>query len=123
MRQIYHFVGGAADPGTGERSADVYNPATGVPQAKAPLSSAAEIDRAVSVAAAFVEHGIVDVLLVATRPEARRKGYGEALTWRAVSSEPGMPSLLLSSDLGRPVYDRMGFLPLFRFTLWYRTRT
>ncbi len=79
-------------------------------------------ERPVSIAAAFVEHGISDVVLVATVPEARRQGYGEALTWRAALAEPGLPAMLLSSDPGRPVYERMGFLPLFLFTLWYRDR-
>ena len=35
---------------------------------------------------------------------------------------PSLPAMLLSSDDGRPVYDRMGFLPLWRLTLWYRNR-
>lgn len=79
-------------------------------------------DRPVGVAAAFVEHGISDVTLVVTLPEARRRGFGEALTWRAALAEAGLPAMLLSSDPGRPVYERMGFLPLFRFTLWSRER-
>lgn len=28
-----------------------------------------------------------------------------------------LPAMLLSSDVGRPVYERMGFLPLQRMTL------
>jgi hypothetical protein len=79
-------------------------------------------DRPIAISAAFVESGITNVALVATLPEARGKGYGEAMTWRAALTEPGQPALLLSSDAGRPVYDRMGFLPLYRFTLWYRGR-
>ena len=78
--------------------------------------------RPVGVAAAFVEHGINDVTLVATLPEARRRGFGEALTWWAALADPALPAMLLSSDPGRPVYERMGFLPLLRFTLWYRER-
>jgi hypothetical protein len=78
--------------------------------------------RAVSIGAAFVEHGINHVSLIATVPDARRRGYGEALTWRAALAEPELPAMLLSSDAGRPLYDRMGFLPLFRFTLWSRER-
>lgn len=79
-------------------------------------------DRVVSIGAAFVEHGISHVTLIATVPDARRRGFGEALTWRAALAAPGSPAMLLSSDAGRPVYERMGFLPLFRFTLWYRER-
>jgi GNAT superfamily N-acetyltransferase len=80
-------------------------------------------DQPVSAAGAFVEHGLSNVIIVATTPAARRRGYGEALTWRAALAEPGLPAMLLSSDDGRPVYERMGFMPLFRCTLWYRQRT
>jgi hypothetical protein len=45
------------------------------------------------------------------------------LTSRAALAEPGLPAMLLSSDMGRRIYDRMGFLPLYRFSLWYRGRT
>lgn len=78
--------------------------------------------RPVCASAAWVEHGISNVTAVATLPDARRRGYGEALTWRAALAEPSLPAMLLSSDDGRPVYDRMGFLPLWRLTLWYRER-
>jgi GNAT superfamily N-acetyltransferase len=79
-------------------------------------------DRPVAAASAWVAHGIVDVTLVATIPDARRKGYGEALTWAATRVDPTLPAMLLSSDDGRPVYERMGYLPLTRMTLWYRGR-
>jgi hypothetical protein len=81
-----------------------------------------EGDRPVSAAAAFVAHGVVNVEFVATVPEARRRGFGEAVTWRAALAEPGLPAMLLSSDHGRSVYERMGFLPLLRWTMWYRER-
>lgn len=76
----------------------------------------------VAISAAYVEAGVTNVALVATLPDARGKGYGEAMTWQAALAEPGQHALLLSSDAGRPVYDRMGFMPLYRFTLWYRNR-
>jgi hypothetical protein len=76
----------------------------------------------VSGASAFVEAGIVDVTFVATMPHARRNGYGEAVTWAATLAEPTLPAMLLSSDPGRPVYERMGYLPLLRFSLWFRHR-
>lgn len=77
----------------------------------------------VAVASAWVDHGINHVTVVATLPEERRKGYGEALTWQAAQADPALPAMLLSSDEGRPVYDRMGFLALQRVTLWYRVGT
>lgn len=81
-----------------------------------------EEDRPVSAAATFVAAGVNNVTLVATVPEARRRGYGAALTWRATLADPTLPALLLATDDGRPVYERMGYLPLFRFTLWSRDR-
>ena len=78
-------------------------------------------NRPVSASSAWTEHGINDVTLVATIPDARGLGYGEALTWHAARADPSLPSMLISSDVGRPIYERMGFLPLQRITLWYRT--
>lgn len=79
-------------------------------------------DRPVAAASAWAAHGVVNVTLVATLPEERRKGYGEALTWAASRLDPALPAMLLSSDDGRPVYESMGYLPLQRMTLWYRGR-
>ena len=81
-----------------------------------------EEDRPVSAASTFVAAGINDVTLVGTVPEARRRGYGAALTWRATLADPALPALLLATDEGRPVYERMGYLPLFRFAVWSRDR-
>jgi hypothetical protein len=81
-----------------------------------------EEDRPVSIAATFVAAGINNVTLVATVPEARRRGYGAALTWCATLADPTLPSLLIASDEGRPVYEQLGYTSLFRFTLWYRER-
>ena len=72
----------------------------------------------VSAAAAFVDHGVVDVTLVATLPEFRGRGIGQALTSRATLADPALPALLLASDAGRPIYERMGYLPVLRFTCW-----
>ena len=77
-------------------------------------------DRPVASAAAFVAAGVVGVNFVATLPHERRRGYGEAVTWRATMAEPGLPAVLLASDPGRPVYARMGYLPVMRFSLWVR---
>jgi len=79
-------------------------------------------DRPVSASASWTEHGINDVTLVATIPDARGRGYGEALTWCAALADSSLPAMLISSDMARPVYERMGFLPLQRITLWYRAR-
>lgn len=77
-------------------------------------------DRPVCASSTWTEYGVNNVTLVATIPEARQHGYGEALTWRAAQADPSLPGMLFSSDDGRPVYGRMGFLPLQRLTLWHR---
>jgi len=81
-----------------------------------------EGERPVSAASAFVAAGVNNVTLVATLPEARGRGYGAALTWRATLPDPDLPAMLLATDDGRPVYERLGYLSLFRFTLWARNR-
>ena len=82
-----------------------------------------EGERPVSAASAFVAAGVNNVTLVATLPEARGRGYGAALTWRATLADPDLPAMLLATDDGRPVYERLGYLSLFRFTLWARNRS
>jgi GNAT superfamily N-acetyltransferase len=74
----------------------------------------------VAVSGAAVHHGIVEVDWVATLPAARGRGYGTALTWRAVQVAPALPAMLIASDPGQPVYEAMGFLRLLRFTMWGR---
>lgn len=76
-------------------------------------------DEPASVASAFVSQGISQVEWVATLPEHRGKGLGEAVTWRATLAEPDLPATLIASDMGRPIYERMGFLPVQRMTLWH----
>jgi hypothetical protein len=59
---------------------------------------------------------------VSAMPAARGRGYGEAMTWPATNAGAEAPSMLIASDLGRPTYERMGYLPLARFTVWAGTR-
>ena len=62
------------------------------------------------------------VELVATLPDARGHGYGEAVTWAATLAAPEVPAVLIASDLGRPVYERMGYLALDRWTFLFGER-
>ena len=79
-----------------------------------------EGDRSVATASARIGAGVLDVEAVATVPDCRGRGYGEALTWAATLADPALPAVLYASDIGRPVYERMGFQTQFRFTLWHR---
>jgi GNAT superfamily N-acetyltransferase len=73
---------------------------------------------ATSVLLAFER--VAGVYSVATLPEARGRGYGEAMTWQCVrrGAELGcVISALQASEMGRPVYERMGY----RLVSSYRT--
>lgn len=74
------------------------------------------------IASSYAGEDITYIALVGTLPAFRRRGIGTALTWRAALADPANPACLLSSDEGRLAYDRMGFFPLIRCTLWYRLR-
>jgi malonate-semialdehyde dehydrogenase (acetylating)/methylmalonate-semialdehyde dehydrogenase len=52
VRNISHWIGGAAVEGASGRWSDVYNPATGKVQARVPLANKAELDKAVAAAEA-----------------------------------------------------------------------
>jgi hypothetical protein len=73
-----------------------------------------------AVAGASLLHGIAEIDWVATMPAARGRGIGAAVTWAATAVDPQRPAVLLASDPGRPVYERLGYLAITRFTAWER---
>lgn len=73
-----------------------------------------------SVAAAHVHADAVLVEYVAALPGARGRGAGAAVTWAATLADPSLPAVLVASDDGRPVYERMGYVALERWTAWLR---
>jgi len=74
----------------------------------------------VATAAAHVAAGVNDVEMIATLEGARGHGYGAAVTWAATTADPSLPAVLIASDLGRPVYERLGYTALTRWTMWLR---
>ncbi len=78
--------------------------------------------RPVATSGTMIDAGVSGVLGVATLPGVRGRGYGEALTWAATMAEPALPAVLVASDDGRGVYERMGYTALLRATLWHRER-
>jgi GNAT superfamily N-acetyltransferase len=76
--------------------------------------------RPVCTSAAYVGGGLLGVYAVATAPEARGRGYGEALTWAAMGFRPDLPAALQASPMGKPVYERMGYRAMGEFTVWER---
>ncbi|HEX4866014.1 MAG TPA: hypothetical protein VFV32_00150 [Acidimicrobiales bacterium] len=75
----------------------------------------------VAVAADHVAHGVVNLCLAATLPAARRRGVWASLVWARVDDAPQLPAVAFTSDLSRPGFVRMGFLPVLRCTLWSRS--
>jgi len=55
LRTITHWIDGAEDKGAGDRTAPVYNPATGEQQAEVLLATADDVDRAVASAHAALD--------------------------------------------------------------------
>jgi GNAT superfamily N-acetyltransferase len=67
--------------------------------------------RAVAAGASVRIGNTVGIYSVATIPEARGRGYGTALTWHTLAdADPGWEvAVLQASEMGRPIYERMGF--------------
>lgn len=75
----------------------------------------------IGTSVAYVSDGIVGVYLVSVVPSARRQGVGEALTWHATLADSAAPSTLQASTLGRPVYERMGYVTAIECQTWVKT--
>jgi hypothetical protein len=79
-------------------------------------------EQPVATAAAYVTDTVTMIELVAVRPDVRGGGVGAAITAAATLTEPTLPAVLIASDLGRPTYDRLGYLALTRYSLWLGQR-
>lgn len=73
-----------------------------------------------AVAAAHQHAGVTLVEYVATLPAARGRGAGAAVTWAATVADPATPAVLIASDDGRPVYERLSYIAVERWTVWLR---
>lgn len=76
-------------------------------------------DRAVATATAIINDGCIFLFLVATLPEAQRKGYGEAVVRHALQTAyeaTGIRRTVLhATDAGHPIYSRLGYHPTVKF--------
>jgi hypothetical protein len=77
--------------------------------------------RPVATSAAHSAAGVTVVENVAVLGSARGQGAGAALTWAATTTWPEQGAMLIASDDGQPVYERLGFLRLERWTCWLRS--
>jgi len=100
MREITHFIGGAAHAGTGTRRSDVFDPNSGAVQAQVTLGSPADLDTAMQKALA------AQVGWAATNPQRRARVM---FAFKALV-EKHMDELahLLSSEHGKVIADSKG---------------
>jgi hypothetical protein len=71
----------------------------------------------VSSSMSFLAEGVVGIYMVATLPEARKKGAAYAVTQRALRegrAQGYRVGILQASKMGEPVYKRMGFQEVCR---------
>jgi len=77
--------------------------------------------RPVATSMGWLTGGHTFVGYIATLAEARGRGCGAALTWRATLADPAAPALLHASTLGRPVYRRIGYETITTARIWIKT--
>ncbi len=77
----------------------------------------------VTTAMAYVSDQVVGVYGVSTPLEHRRRGYGEAITRAAINAAPELPAWLDPSEIATPMYRRLGFDRIARYTAWLRPGT
>ena len=74
--------------------------------------------RPASISALFAEDDLASLALGVTRPEARARGHWRAHAARRLAEVPDRWVAGVFSDMSRPLAERIGFVPLTRFTLW-----
>jgi GNAT superfamily N-acetyltransferase len=73
----------------------------------------------VSIVATVVCGGAIGIYSLGTLPEQRSRGYGEALLRAAVRQcPPGLPLVLESTAAGYPLYRKLGFREVGKFTVY-----
>lgn len=74
--------------------------------------------RPVATGAASCTRGVNMVEFISVGEKLRGRGFGAAITWASTLARPELPAVLIASDPGRPVYERMGYATVSRFTIW-----
>ena len=77
--------------------------------------------RPVATAMRLASNRVVVIANVSTIPEFRKRGIGEAMTWRAALDGLGegcIAAYLQASDMGFPIYARMGFRHVVTHRTW-----
>ena len=74
--------------------------------------------RAVAAGSAYADDHVLRVENIAVMDDARGRGFGAAITAATVGVDLSVAAALIASDLGRPIYERLGFRALHRATYW-----
>ena len=96
-----------------EWAGEVYRRLAAGPSSHHRLLVATQGGAPVSAASLLIDEDAVGIFFVGTRPSARRKGLGAAITHCAIrlGAEAGCRAAVLgASPMGRPVYARLGFV-------------
>ncbi len=86
------------------------------------VTLAADGDQGLSSAAVLNLNGLRYAALVATHPEAQRKGYATAtlsdVLDRSLAAGLSSRSYLHATEAGRPVYERLGYRPTAEYAIY-----
>lgn len=76
----------------------------------------------VSASAQYVSRGIASLAFGATLPAARGRGHWNGHARTRLLARPELWHAGVFSDASRPLAERLGFVPIIRFTLWSHPR-
>jgi GNAT superfamily N-acetyltransferase len=72
----------------------------------------------VAAGSCYVGQQLLRVENIATLPSVRGRGFGFAITAATINADLSRRAVLVASDLGRPVYEKLGFVATQRVTYW-----
>ena len=79
-------------------------------------------DKPIGTTATVVSDGAIGLYNLATVPDYRSRGFGEALMRQSIAAEvrdhPDLPVVLQSTKSGLPLYKRLGFVTVTRFRVF-----
>jgi hypothetical protein len=78
--------------------------------------------RPVAAGSSFTDSQLLRAENIAVMADARGRGFGAAITVATMGVDATIPATLVASDLGRPVYERLGYRALHRATFWLVSR-
>jgi hypothetical protein len=79
-------------------------------------------DRPVAAGSSYVDRQLLRVENIVALPEVRGRGFGIAITAATIGVDASKPATLVASDLGRPIYERLGFVAMARVSYWLGLR-